>query len=654
MKKAAITITMALTLMFSIMLLGGLTAFAEIPQISDVASLVYYVAPQNDSIIAGQTQSIEILTDKNADKISVYMGEELVLEASNKYTDIDYGRLWTIEAVFDKLGEQTLTAYASNKYGTTGFNSCVINVKAEGSNYEDMYIISPSEGDSMLYSHDASRQITFKFDMNDDTLSDTEKIIITVKDKDSDKIIIDELECDFNKKDRSASFNFSKFFPWLKFNYPLDPEDIDILKEGKRFVVTAGALNDSGILISDCAEQISFNISYPKFNAGTRDFSLDGLGMNKYHTDCYTACYTHSSLLKWTGYNDKNTKYIVNLTANDQILVDHEQVSSNSFDLSDYFITTDNDVEYVLTVGVFSDNLPYNAVLDSSQPNVFEARFVCEPHPSTPVVSKVAVEYDALTCKVSDCDNIYQARLIIKDSKKKVIYEDYQGEKLPVGSYYVCAYIDHFNCSDVSEDVSFQVTQEDVDLYKVVSDAVEIIIAQEGGYTTVVKKDVNALSIGKICWHGANAHLLLCNIMDANPAELKANLEGSTIYEELLQDSSTWSRRVVDDTEKAILKIALATDNSIKVQDAMADEFIYDYISYGIKKGIEDEGMLIYFADLCNQGGKGGANTVLSTLDEFSLDALHEAALASSTYGPYASRRNRVYTAITETYGYAK
>lgn len=654
MKKVVMTLSLAATIIFSIMLFGTLTAFAEIPQISDVTSLVYYVAPQDESIIEGQSQSVDILTDKNADSISIYVGEELVLQSSNQYTDIEYGRLWTVEIGFAQSGEQTLTAYASNEYGMTGFNSCTVNVKKEGSNYEDMHIISPNEGDSMLYSHDSTRQITFKFDMNDDTLSDTEKIAITVKDKDSGEIIIDELTCDFNSEDKSASVNFSKFFPWLKFNYPLDPEDIDILKNGKRFEISASALDYNGVVISNCAEQVSFEISYPKFNAGTKEFSLDGFGMNKYHTDCYTACSTHSTLLKWTGYNDNNTKYIVNLTADGVTLVNKKQVSSNSFDLSDYYITTDPDVEYVLTVGVFSDNLPYVGVLDNSQPNVFEAKFVCEEHPSTPVISKVAVKYDALTCNISGCDNIYQAQLILKDSNKKVIYEDYQGEKLPVGSYYVCAYIDRFNCSDVSADVSFKVTQDDVGLYKIVSDAVNIIIAEEGGYTTVVKKDVNALSIGKICWHGVNAHLLLCNIMDANPAELKANLEGSTIYEELLQDSNTWSTRTVNDTEKAILQKALATDNSKMVQDAMADDFIYDYISYGISKGIEDGGMLIYFADLCNQGGKGGANKVLQTLDEFTLDALHKAALASSTYGPYASRRNRVYEAITKTYGYDK
>lgn len=181
--------------------------------------------------------------------------------------------------------------------------------------------------------------------------------------------------------------------------------------------------------------------------------------------------------------------------------------------------------------------------------------------------------------------------------------------------------------------------------------AAQIIFAEEGVYDTVVGNDNGAISIGKIGWHAGRAKDILTQIRNANVSQFDsiASSNGASSLSNDLNMSSWNSYKVSTGSAKYnAIKAILGTAESKRIQDDQMNKDVAGYIEAGRKKGITDPGALIYWADLHNQGGLGGANVCYNAAAKpITLDSLHNGAM--KTYmGKYSTRRNRVYNKIKE------
>lgn len=140
---------------------------------------------------------------------------------------------------------------------------------------------------------------------------------------------------------------------------------------------------------------------------------------------------------------------------------------------------------------------------------------------------------------------------------------------------------------------------------QIVNAATYIIIYNEGEYTTVVRNDNGALSIGMIGWHATNALNLLKEIVAENPSQA-LNILGSSLYNEIIT-SSYWETRIPTQAEASAISVLLGTAESRKVQDRTAYNYISGYVQHGQSLGITEPQALVFFADYENQNGRSGA-----------------------------------------------
>lgn len=173
---------------------------------------------------------------------------------------------------------------------------------------------------------------------------------------------------------------------------------------------------------------------------------------------------------------------------------------------------------------------------------------------------------------------------------------------------------------------------------RIVNAATEIIVINEGNYTTVVRNDNGALSLGKICWHGTNALNLLKDIIAKNPSQAH-NILGDVLYNEIITRSS-WDTRIATASEAAVLSILLSTAESHEVQDKRGWEYISGYVKHGQALGITEPEALVFFADYENQMGRNGATSffyqVKNNYGAVNLGTLYSASSKNS-------RRVRTY-----------
>jgi len=184
--------------------------------------------------------------------------------------------------------------------------------------------------------------------------------------------------------------------------------------------------------------------------------------------------------------------------------------------------------------------------------------------------------------------------------------------------------------------------------------AMDIIQQNEGSYGSVNKNDNGALSVGWIQWHGNRALNLLKDIVAANPSQAK-NILGDALYNEIT-NSTSWSTRILTDSEKSAISALLQTDEGRSAQDALASKDISAYIYRSMGYGVTSPSALVYLAELENQCGAGGAKRVIAAAAELAggnygaitLDAAHRAALADSVAGKseFVTRRNKVYNYV--------
>ena len=190
----------------------------------------------------------------------------------------------------------------------------------------------------------------------------------------------------------------------------------------------------------------------------------------------------------------------------------------------------------------------------------------------------------------------------------------------------------------IIETAPIYVFAQAVTFEQIVNASLYIIVYNEGTYTTVIKNDNGALSLGKICWHGTNALNLLKKIVALNPSQA-LNILGTSLYNEIVTASS-WDTRKATASEASALAILLATAESHQVQDKSGYEYVSGYISLGQSLGITEAQALVFFADYANQNGRtGAANLYRSTKNTYgnvNLGTLY------ATTGK-SSRRTRTY-----------
>ncbi len=181
--------------------------------------------------------------------------------------------------------------------------------------------------------------------------------------------------------------------------------------------------------------------------------------------------------------------------------------------------------------------------------------------------------------------------------------------------------------------------------------AMEIIVSAEGDYGSINANDNGALSIGKVQWHATRALDLLKMIIAKN-ASSAISILGQTLYDEI-NSATDWSARTLSSAESTVVSQLLTTPEGIEAQDELAYNDILSYVSNAKALGITDPCAIVYFCDLNNQHGLGGAKRVAASASELSgsyaaitLATLHTAALADSTAGKYPTRRENVYNYV--------
>ncbi len=187
----------------------------------------------------------------------------------------------------------------------------------------------------------------------------------------------------------------------------------------------------------------------------------------------------------------------------------------------------------------------------------------------------------------------------------------------------------------------------------------DFFAGNEGHYDSVVAKDVNAVSIGRLQWHGPRAHALLKMIVQKNPSKLALVLSDGLIGEILNQTDASWNNRSLTAAEAAQVQAAIASREGIEAQDALAHTDIYRYIQVGWNAGFRSNATLLYYAYVINQYGEGGAKTWLGYIRQTmgisegttisSVNALHTAALNTSAgyVSNYISARKRAYAYLS-------
>ena len=157
---------------------------------------------------------------------------------------------------------------------------------------------------------------------------------------------------------------------------------------------------------------------------------------------------------------------------------------------------------------------------------------------------------------------------------------------------------------------------------------------QEGTYDSVNRNDNGALSVGKLQWHGVRALELVKEIAAADPATAYDCL-GEDLYQEAVSASrDAWDYRVLDAAEAARVSALLSTAISVKIQDATAKKDISNYIAHARTYDIRSAEAMVYYCDLENQYGPGGALSLVSKVKELlgkayieTVDEFHEALL---------------------------
>lgn len=202
--------------------------------------------------------------------------------------------------------------------------------------------------------------------------------------------------------------------------------------------------------------------------------------------------------------------------------------------------------------------------------------------------------------------------------------------------------------------VPFTASANGVTFEQIVNASTYIIIKNEGNYSTVVKNDVGAMSIGVIGWHATNALNLLKDIIARNPSQA-LNILGAQLYNEIIT-SSYWETRIATAQEASVISVLLSTAEGKQVQDETAAKYISGYVQHGQSLGITEPEALVFFADYQNQNGYTGAEnffySVKRNYNTVNLTALYNSSSKNNrrtrTYNFCATVNWNDYSSVTQ------
>lgn len=174
----------------------------------------------------------------------------------------------------------------------------------------------------------------------------------------------------------------------------------------------------------------------------------------------------------------------------------------------------------------------------------------------------------------------------------------------------------------------------------------QILSANEGSYTTVVKSDNgHGVSIGKMQWHENRAKELMQMAKNADPTKFNSIMKSSAGGKSVINKMgwSSWDEVKFTDAEASATKALFSDSTFQKVQDNLMDKDISNYLVKGQEKGLADKA-LVYFADLYNQSPARALNIATTAVKNGgTLEAIHQAALSEAVMGKYSTRRNTTY-----------
>jgi hypothetical protein len=182
----------------------------------------------------------------------------------------------------------------------------------------------------------------------------------------------------------------------------------------------------------------------------------------------------------------------------------------------------------------------------------------------------------------------------------------------------------------------------------IVERAKSIIISQEGNYSSVCSNDNGALSIGCAQWHGDRAKVLLQSI--CNKVTNAKNILGANLYNEITGIAS-WRNRILNTNEKTLISKVLITKEGKETQDDFANNDIECYIKHITSIGFTDEEIIIFLADIENQGGSGASSRIgKAALTKYGKNVTLEQVLSVAyndvIFKNYKSRRKVVYNML--------
>ncbi|MBO5226630.1 MAG: SH3 domain-containing protein [Ruminococcus sp.] len=183
--------------------------------------------------------------------------------------------------------------------------------------------------------------------------------------------------------------------------------------------------------------------------------------------------------------------------------------------------------------------------------------------------------------------------------------------------------------------------------------AITCIISHEGSYDSVNPNDCGAVSIGKLQWHADRALYLMRDVCELCPSYAQSVL-GSTLYNEIMSASTSWSYRTFSSTEASAAAVLLGSQYGVQAQDALASKDVQNYIITAQNKGITDPGALVLYADIYNFGCGIAARiakraaSYAGSYAAVTLDNMYNAALddAYGSNSAFVYRANMVYNAM--------
>ena len=171
---------------------------------------------------------------------------------------------------------------------------------------------------------------------------------------------------------------------------------------------------------------------------------------------------------------------------------------------------------------------------------------------------------------------------------------------------------------------------------------------REGTYDSVNRDDNGALSLGKLQWHGGRALDLMKEICAADPANAIAALGDELFLEITTAGRGAWDCRILNSEEGAMIGRLLGGAVSMRVQDNMARKDISVYLAHARTYNICSAEAMVYYCDIENQYGTGGAADLVSRVKALlgkssieSVDEFHGALVRVTSN--YLNRRNWTY-----------